>query len=156
MKYVRYIQFPLVMLAIAGLAFSLQAHVAGYLVFQPPLGSSTWFQLNGVVVLLVPMIFITRYLARGYEKPEFWKAVLRGCPQWMKYTIVGIFLYAFINFMLSFILPLPTQPGIENIPLNRLMRGFSVHWMAFYGLAVGVFYSALKTIGSDNSSDRIT
>jgi hypothetical protein len=76
---------------------------------------------------------------------DYWKLVLQGSPEWMRYMVYGFFGYAFVNFAL-FISKAPTGGGGANPPAI-VWRGFSGHWMLFYSAALATLYSAAKTNG---------
>ena len=81
-------------------------------------------------------------------------------PNWMRLITIGGLIYAFFNFM-SFMYTQPGSPEIQNgnyvllshdQPLKTLtkqeyhhykaneIRGFSGHWIAFYGIAVSLLF----------------
>jgi hypothetical protein len=88
------------------------------------------------------------------------KALFTNTPNWLTVIAVTGFFYAFINFM-SFMSAQHGTPAIENgqymlhnhgqfvrnltkaeynhYQANTL-RGFSGHWIAFYGLAMAILY----------------
>ena len=90
----------------------------------------------------------------------FLKIIFKQTPIWLRIIAIGGFLYAGINFML-FITSQHGTPGIQDgqyILHNHgyviktlteqeyhhykanIVRGFSGHWLVFYGLAAAVLY----------------
>lgn len=91
---------------------------------------------------------------------EFFKIILRQTPTWLTIIAVGGFFYAFINFMLF----MTSQIGVPDIKDGQYIlhnhgqliktlteqeyhqykanevRGFSGHWLAFYGVAAAVLF----------------
>ncbi len=86
---------------------------------------------------------------------KFIKSIFKKRPTWMMVLAIFGFAYAFINFLL-FAMSQPGTPGIRdgqyilqnhgqliktlteaeyNHYLANVMRGFSGHWIAFYGMA---------------------
>ena len=87
----------------------------------------------------------------------FAKIVFKETPTWLIIIAIGGFFYTFINFAL-FANSLPGIKDVQHIPptfdnpaktlteqeyhhLNaNHLRGFSGHWIAFYGIAVALLY----------------
>ena len=91
---------------------------------------------------------------------EFYKIVFKETPTWMSLIAIGGFFYALINFMFF----MSSQSGtpdikdgqyilqnhgqlIKTLTLHEYhhykaneVRGFSGHWMAFYGMAAAILY----------------
>jgi hypothetical protein len=67
------------------------------------------------------------------------KNVLSGVPKWMCYAVYALFAYAIANFALVFTTSGP-QPEGDAPP--SVIRGFSGHWMVFYGAAFATLLSA--------------
>ncbi len=93
----------------------------------------------GIFVVWVPTVLVARRLTRGYEQKDLWKAMLRGAPPWVKGATLGLLYYALLNFALFMFLE-------RDLPDSELLqfRMFSGHWMAFYGGAAAVLYSATR------------
>jgi len=90
----------------------------------------------------------------------FFKIVLKDTPTWLSIIAITGFVYTIINFMLS----MNPQPGIATIKNGQFilqnhgrliknltekeylhykantLRGFSGHWIAFYGLAMAILF----------------
>jgi len=91
---------------------------------------------------------------------EFYKIIFRQTPTWLTIIAIGGFFYAIINFML-FMTSQHGTPGIQDgqyilhnhgqllktlteqeyhhFKANEV-RGFSGHWIAFYGIAAAVLF----------------
>lgn len=134
-------------LAWIGLALSIWSHLAALLGTQGPLGNYEWFLHIGIFVVWIPTVLVAARMGREFKQKDLWKAVLRGCPAWMKYMAYGFFGYAFINFAV-FIVAAPAKGGPG--PMSPVVvRGFSGHWMAFYSMAAAVLYSATHVENRD-------
>ncbi len=79
-------------------------------------------------------------LAANVDRKYYWKAVLKGAPQWMHSVMFGFSVYAVINFTI-FIAKAPHGGSGPELPAI-FWRGFSGHWMAFYSAAFAALYSA--------------
>lgn len=121
---------PFMFVAFAGLLLSMAVHVASFTTLTVP---KLAMALHVVIfVVWFPTVVTSNRMTRDVPSGDFWKAALRGCPPWMRYTVFGFFAYAIVNFMLC-------MSGLGNE-----FRIFSGHWMAFYSTAVAVMYSAAR------------
>jgi hypothetical protein len=98
----------------------------------------------------------------------FYKIIFKDAPFWMKIVAVGGLFYAFINFGLfmfsqqgvgtagirngQFVLEIHGH-FIKNLTereyrfyRSNVLRGFSGHWIAFYGLAMAILYPFIKPV----------
>ena len=135
---------PFMALAVVGLFLSIVVHVSGLLGLASPLGQSTWTLHVAIFVVWLPAVIASQPLAKGFKQKDLWKAVLRGCPPWMRHVTFGFLGYAIINFILFVAFdvrgPKGRSPGGETPP--SVFAGFSGHWMAFYSMAFAILYSA--------------
>lgn len=74
------------------------------------------------------------------SRKDFWKVVLRGSPEWMRYMVYGFLGYALVNFLIF--MPQAPKGGTGGETPAVVWRGFSGHWMAFYSAALAILYSA--------------
>jgi hypothetical protein len=125
--------------AALGLILSIFAHLAAVLGVQGPLGNYVFVLHVGIFVVWIPTVLVFRHLTAGSSRLDVWKVALRGCPEWMKYTVWGFFGYALLNFLV-FIANAPPKGSGAVTP--TVVRGFSGHWMAFYSAAAAVLFSA--------------
>jgi hypothetical protein len=134
-------------LSAVGFVLSLWVHIGALSGIRVAPG---WFFVllhAGIFVVWAPAVFVaSKRNRRGVNPKDYWKVLLRGAPAWMTYMIYGLFAYAFINFALFM---LRTQhPSSGSNPGLSEWRGFSGHWMLFYGAAFAILYSAAKLQGS--------
>ena len=137
-----------VALSAIGLVLSLYVHlgaVRGQRVAPEPF---FWALHIGIFVVWFPAIYVAKQLIGNLQRKDFWKVVLKGSPEWMRYMVYGFFGYALVNF-LYFLPQAPTGTSDGNTPAI-VWRGFSGHWMAFYSAALAILYSATRA----NESER--
>ena len=118
-------------IAIIGWILGLTAHLLSFTGYTSP---TFWLLHIGVFVVWFPaMICLVK--ETGKSMPEllnYFKSI--SAPKWLKIIVAVCFIYAFINFVLfasSF------QISDED---SDMLRGFSGHWMAFYGMATLILY----------------
>jgi hypothetical protein len=121
-------------IAAAGLAASVIVHVSSLLGLPQPFGHAAWALHVGIFVVWIPAVIVAQKLSKGAKQADFWKAVLRGCPPWMRRLLYGLVAYTFINFFVGIALGPDTEA--ENF------RIFSGHWMFFYFAGMAMLYSA--------------
>lgn len=100
-----------------------------------------WILHGGAILLFFPLMWCSHTMINRTQEKNFWAAVLKNCPFWLKKMANFFFLYAIINFILFI-----KSGKVENdgsTPAS-VFKGFSGHWMAFYSIEVAVFYSYLK------------
>ena len=127
---------PFMWIAVVGLIASVIVHISSILGLPQPFGSAAWGLHVGIFLVWLPAIIVAQRLAKGAKQSDFWKAVLRGCPPWMRRGFYVLFAYAFINFFLNIAL----GPDSESDNL----RLFSGHWMLFYYAGMAMLYSATR------------
>ncbi len=130
-----------------------------------------WLLHVGIFIVVVPSIFMAKAdKARAAEKGEkeengrSWDRFAPNAPNWVKVAALLGFVYAVINFM-YFIGNIQGSTSIkdgqytlhnhgtlirvlteaEYHQINaQVVRGFSGHWIAFYGMAVASMFPARK------------
>jgi membrane protease YdiL (CAAX protease family) len=128
-------------LAAIGLALSVASHLAALQAKSGPLGNYTWTLHLGALAVCVPAALVARRLTRGVPREDQLKALLAGCPTWMRYTLYGFLGYAVVNFAIFMLTP--HSGGTGPMPAS-VVRGFSGHWMAIYAGALAILYSGAK------------
>jgi hypothetical protein len=131
-------------LATVGLVLSVASHIAAALGSSGPLGAHVWILHIGVFVLIFPTIFVLQFLTEGFDRRDHHKAIFRGCPPWMRYTLYSCFGYAALNFILFVTYaPKHPEPGLMS---SIGVGGFSGHWIAFYSYCATLCYSVVSVI----------
>src|SRR5689334_20856625 len=123
-------------LAGVGLALSVYVHAAALL--DLPLPDYSMGLHVGIFVVWLPAILVASSTTKGTPRKDFWKVALRGCPGWMRYALYAVAAYAFISFA-AFAYQGNSYPN-NNVPPSLVVRGFSGHWLAFYGAAFAILY----------------
>ena len=142
----RALAYPAFLLACLGLILSAISHVYALCGMPGPLGDATWILHVGIFVVWFPAVIVAQRLARNVPQKDFWKAALRGCPAWARTGLYGIFGYGVLNFI-YFIITVGKQKTAGPMP-PPVVRGFSGHWMIFYGAAAAILYS-YRQVGDD-------
>lgn len=143
MKVVLYL---FMVLAACGLALSIVAHCMALAGVPIPGGELVWGLHIGIFVVWIPAVLTSMQMTRHAKRKDFWKVALAGCPVWMRRAGYVLFVYAILNFIV-FCAVTSNQPKQEQTGRARPsdVRGFSGHWMIFYGAAFAVFYSRIHT-----------
>ncbi len=134
-------------LSAIGLAVSLWVHLGAVMGRRVAPEAFFWILHLGIFVVWVPVVFVAKRRVGNMNRKDFWKAVLKGSPEWMRYMVYLFLGYATVNFALFFIKVQGGSGGGANPPAI-VWRGFSGHWMAFYSAALAVLYSAMHSDGS--------
>jgi hypothetical protein len=121
-------------LAALGLALSVASHIEALQGNPGPLGKYTWTLHLGALAICIPAAIVAR--------KSKWKALLAGCPAWMRYVLYGFITYAIVNFAIFMVTP--HGGGSPGLMPPAVVRGFSGHWMAIYAAAFAVLYSGVK------------
>jgi len=138
-------------IAAIGMALSIVVHVSSLLGMPSPFGEISWVLHMGIFVVWLPAVLVANRLVKDFKQKDFWKAALRGCPQWMKNLTYFFFGYAILNFIIFFISDFAGGGSARtggDTPSN-VFRGFSGHWMAFYCIAMATLYSAVHVKEQD-------
>lgn len=135
-----------VVLSAVGLVVSLWVHLGAVAGRRVAPEAFFWILHAGIFVVWFPAVFVARQRVGNLQRKDFWKAVLSGSPEWMRYMVYGFLAYAVINFAL-FMFRAPTSGGGASPPAI-VWRGFSGHWMAFYSAALAILYSAARGSGT--------
>ena len=123
-----------------GLILSLWVHLGAVMGQRVAPEAFFWILHIGIFIVWFPAVFLAQKLVRNVNRKDFWKAVLKDAPLWMRYMIYGFLGYAIVNF-LFFMVNAPGGGSGAN-PHAAVWRGFSGHWMVFYSAALAILYSA--------------
>src|SRR5262245_11781137 len=130
--------YGLALVSAVGFALSLLVHLGAWVGVAPP--KAAWGLHIGIFVVWVPTVLVSQQLTRHFTRRELWKAALRGAPAWTAIALKCLMVYAIANFVLFMFQD--TQGQESNDALQA--RGFSGHWLMFYGAAAAVLYSAAQ------------
>jgi hypothetical protein len=134
--------YPFMLLAGCGFVLSVAAHVMALAGVAFPGGGLVWGLHIGIFVVWIPTVLVGNRVTRDSKRTDFWKTALVGCPVWMRRALPILFIYAIFNFIL-FIAGTSTHPKPAGPTPPWVVRGFSGHWMVFYGAAFATLYSAI-------------
>jgi hypothetical protein len=135
--------YPLMFLSGLGFLASLTAHILALFGQTAPGGGLVWMLHVGVFVVWIPAILCSRRKLQNVPRHDHFKALLGDCPVWMSRALKILFAYALVNFVL-FMASTMGHPKATGSAPPAVIRGFSGHWMVFYGVAFVTFYSTLS------------
>jgi len=122
----------LAVIAAQGFFASLVCHVMGWLHIEPPWGRSTFLLHVGIFVVWFPLVGLANRTMRKPRRGNF-EHLLAVLPKWARGFTYALFIYTLINFV-WFLIAAHRYPKGE-VPFALELRGFSGHWMLFYGIA---------------------
>ena len=140
-KAFRLILLPFIALAALGFILSVAAHLRAIAGLPIPGGKAVWALHVGIFVVWLPTVLVAYRLTRGANRKDFWKIALVGCPKWMRSALYVVIGYAALNFV-YFMVTTSSHPQPKGDAPPEEIRGFSGHWMIFYGAAFATLYSA--------------
>jgi hypothetical protein len=127
-------------LSLVGLVLSIVTHVLSWMnrVF---LGEAIWGLHMAAIAMGVPAVLVSQALTRDFPYHDWWRAVYRGCPAWMRKAVGAFGIYAVVNFVVFFFVESSGGHVAERSTTPVVIRGFSGHWMFFYAAFFGIFFS---------------
>ena len=126
----------LAMIAAVGFFASMACHIMGWLQVEPPWGKSVFLLHVGIFFVWFPLVINAN---RTMPKPgrKNMDHLLAELPKWMRVATGILFVYTILNFV-YFIYSTSQYPK-HGVPFSIELRGFSGHWMMFYGVALAGF-----------------
>jgi len=131
----------LAMIAAAGFVASLACHLMGWLHIEPPLGKSVFLLHIGIFIVWIPLVVFANRTMPKPGRGNFGH-LLAELPKWGRIATGGLFAYALLNFV-YFIFCTRQYPR-HGVPPSVELRGFSGHWMMFYGIASAGFVALAR------------
>ena len=144
---------PFVVLSVIGLVASLVTHTASLLGVPQPLGTAAWLLHIGIFVVWLPAVWVSYRPNPDFKRytMDFWRALFRGCPPWMRWLTHALLAYSIVNFLLFIAIAPPRGVGgMANAP-PEVFRLFSAGWMVFYSAAAAILYSAIVVAKLDRA-----
>jgi hypothetical protein len=138
--WVKPLLWPFIGLAAIGLALSLWVHIGALAGKRVAPEYYFWMLHIGIFAVWFPAVFVSIRRVGNTNRKDYWKVVLKGSPDWMRYMAYGFFGYAFLNFVVFWLQSVNGSEGPNTSPV--VWRGFSGHWMLFYSAALAILYSA--------------
>jgi hypothetical protein len=133
---------PFMLLAAMGFLLSVSAHILSLLGIQVPGGNAVMGLHIGIFAVWLPAVLVSRPVAKFGNRWGSLKILLGGCPRWMIYGVMALFIYAIVNFLV-FMGNAPNQSHLDAGWPPSVVRGFSGHWMLFYAAAFSILYSRI-------------
>jgi hypothetical protein len=141
-NWIRPFLWVFILLSALGLVVSVWIHLGAVMGRRVAPEAFMWILGFGIFVVWFPAFIVAQRLVGNTNRKDFWKAILKGSPDWMRYAVYAFLGYAVVNF-LFFVSKAPSG-GSGNPPVS-VWRMFSGHWMAFYSAALAILYSAART-----------
>ena len=107
-----------------GLGLSLWVHLGAVMGRRVAPEAFFWILHMGIFVVWLPTVLVARKRVGNRRSKDYWRLVLQGSPEWMRYMVYGFFGYAFVNFALV-ISKAPAGGGGANPPAivwRRILR----------------------------------
>jgi hypothetical protein len=131
-----------VFLSAIGLVVSLWIHLGAVMGRRVAPEAFFWVLGVGIFIVWLPAVLVAQRLVGSTNRKDFWRVILKGSPDWMRYMVYGFLGYAMVNFLL-FMTKAPS--GGSGNPPAVVWRGASGHWMAFDSAALAILYAAART-----------
>lgn len=133
--------YPFMVLAACGFALSIAAHCIALVGADIPGGKLVWGLHIGIFVVWIPAVLTSMQMTGRANRKDFWKVATAGCPSWMRRAGYIIFGYAILNFIVFMATTGGQSKHLTGDAPPAVVRGFSGHWMIFYGAAFAILYS---------------
>jgi uncharacterized protein DUF3592 len=130
-------------LALIGFVLSVTVNVGALTSrWTPP--SYFWALHVGIFVIFFPALFVAQKRVGSTHRKDFWKVVLRGAPDWMKYFLYALFAYVAVIDIPSWIRAVPQTPSPAQSSGFGNWTAFSATWMVFYWSSFVILYAAVR------------
>jgi hypothetical protein len=139
-KWSRPFLWLFVCIAALGLAVSLCIHMGTLMGRRVAPVEFLILMQVGIFVVWFPAVMAAQHLVGNPSRRDFWKAVLKGSPEWMRYVVYLLIANAALGSLPFMRLPRSESIGVNPSP--EMWRGFSGVWMVFYSAAFAILYSA--------------
>ena len=145
----------LLLAGIASLGFfaSVACHLTGWLHTEPPWGKSVFVLHVGFLALWFPLvIFANRTMPKGARGNL--EHLLAELPKWARRVVTVLFTYALLNF--GYFMYCTSRYPKHEVPFYVELRGFSGHWMMFYGTAAIGFVALARLARKRRDHESVT
>lgn len=130
-------------LAIIGFVLSVLVNVGSVTSrWTPP--SYFWALHVGIFLVFIPAVLVAQKRVGSTNRKDFWKIVLKGAPDWMKYFLYAVFAYAAAIGIPSWIRAAQQSSGPPHSSGVSDWTFFSVIWMVFYWASFAILYAAIQ------------
>ena len=143
----------LVLAWIAALGFiaSVVCHVMGWLQVEPAWGKSVFVLHIGILVLWIPLVILANRTMPAGSRSNM-AHLFAELPAWAGRAVAIFGFYVALNFV--YFMYRTSQFPKGKVPFYLTLRGFSGHWMLFYGVAF-VGFIALSRLARKPKPDEI-
>lgn len=131
----------LAFIAAIGFIASAACHLMGWLHTEPPWGRSVFVLHIGILALWFPLVLFANRTMPKDAKNNL-EHLLAEFPLWLRRASTLLFVYALLNF--SYFMYCTSQYPKHEVPFYVELRGFSGHWMLFYGMALMGFVALAR------------
>ena len=128
---------PFVILSAVGFVLSVIVHGLAIFGVTPPGGDIVFVLHIGIFIIWIPAVMLNQRHRKDF---------LDRTPAWMKNTLAVLGAYAILNFG-YFLVTSPKKGSAEakaHPASPKVVRGFSGHWMIFYGAGFAMLWCAWK------------
>jgi len=128
---------PFLILAAVGFVLSVIVHCLSIFGVNPPGGDIVFFLHVGIFIIWLPAVMLNQRHGKDF---------LDRTPRWMRNAMTVLGAYAILNFG-YFIVTSPRKGSAEanrNPASPKVVRGFSGHWMIFYGAGFSMLWCSWK------------
>jgi len=139
-EWVKPLLWPVIFLSAIGFCLSLWVQLGALMGKRVVPEPFFWGLHIGIFVVWFPAVFVAQRRVGNVNRKDIWKAVLRGCPDWLRWLFYGSCGYAGVTELIFFFQAQQARGG--TTPPLADWRGISVTWMAFYSAALAILYSA--------------
>ena len=143
----------LIILSAIGLVFSILIYLLA--AFNLYLVSNTVIMIftAGILLVWLQSSKNLKVLHKAFPDQHPWKKVISLCPEWAKYFLYFVFIYAILNFALMMNFGSGEDYMNFNVSQQKLI-GISGFWIAFYTLGIVLGYVLKMHLSNDeNVSD---
>ncbi len=130
-------------LAIIGFALSVWVNVGALTSrWTPP--SYFWALHVGIFLVFFPALLVAQKRAGSTNRKDFWKVVLKGAPEWMKYLLYALFAYGAAIGIPSWIRATQQPSASPQSSGFGDWTAFSAAWIVFYWSSFAILYAAMQ------------
>jgi len=124
--------------AFAGFLAALACHIMALLGIEPPGGQRVMIFLHVGIFPLWFLLIISANRTRSTTGRANLDHLFAEVPKWVRSVFKLVVAYAVVNFI--YFIYRTSQYPKHQVPFLVELRGFSGHWMIFYGIsAIGFF-----------------